>query len=93
MDHQGRVTIVTTHLGNAVNSHDLAPNSPGSTEMTPTSHTLANRSYTSHDSTPNIVKKSQLIPGGINQSQSKLENNNKVITQFKGEQKYCDMLI
>ena len=93
MDHQGRVTIVTTHLGNTVNSHDLAPNNPGSAQMTPTRHDLASRSYTSHDSAPNTVNKSQLSPGGINQSQSKSENNNKVITLFKGKQEYCDMLI
>ena len=93
MDHQGRVTIVTTHLGNTVNSHDLAPNSPGSAQMTLTSHSLASRSYTSHDSAPNAINKSHLSLGGINQSQSKLENHNKVITHFKGKQKHYNMLI
>ena len=71
MDHHGRVTIVMTHLGNAVNSHELAPNNPGSAQMTPTTHDLASRTYTSHDSDPNDVSKSQLSLGGINQSQSK----------------------
>ena len=93
MDHQGRVTIVTTHLVNAVNSHDLDPKIPGLAQMTPTTHGLARRSYKSNDLAPNIVNKSQLNPRGINQSPSKLENNNKVITQSKGKKKHYDFLV
>ena len=78
MDHQGRVTIVMTHLGNVVNNHDQAPNNPGSDQMTPTRNDLASRIYTSQVSAPNAVNKSQLSPRGINQSQSKFREQQQV---------------